>query len=759
MEGLKRFSFLVLCVFSFRAVFAQTTFYNTASIQKIEINLTQPNWDYQMDTAKYGSEGYIWAQWVKINGVQLDSVGVKYKGNSSYDSTYTKNPLHIALDEYVTQDYEGYTDIKLGNAYADPSMIREVLSYDILKNYMHCPKANFAQVYINGNYIGLYSNAESINKKFCGDHFYSSSDIFLKCNPIVNPGPTTKSNLKYISGADSSGYFNYYEVKSKYGWNELLALCDTVTNFPTSLPDNMDIDRALWMLAYNNVLVNLDSYSGVFCQNYYLYKDATRHYNPIIWDLNMSFGGFPYMGSGFTSMGTLTIANMQQLSPAIHSTDVYWPLIKNLLADPVFSRMYFAHLRTITNEFFVNNAYQSLAAQMQATIDTAVLSDPYKFYSYSNFQNGMTTNVSVGSYSVAGISNLMGPRVTYLQSIPEFTVTMPGISSVTSGTSAVTYGSPVTISANVINTNANSVYLGYRFDKTLKFTRILMFDDGAHNDGAAADNVYGVTLSMLSGQMQYYIYAENGSAGMFSPERAEHEFYELNAITSQPVFGDLVINELLADNTTKERDEYNEREDWIELYNNSTNLLDLSDLYLSDDVTNLQKWKMPDSTSIGPGGYLMVWADNDSLQKTFHTNFNLSKTADILILSNSAGTVLDSVSFFNQFSNVSFGRYPNGTGPFSIMYTTFNGTNSTGINVNEFILTDDLLVYPNPARDIIKISGAIETDHMIEVRNSLGQLIFKENMRGETTIPVSDWPNGLYYIHCGGANRKILVQH
>ena len=35
----------------------------------------------------------------------------------------------------------------------------------------------------------------------------------------------------------------------------------------------LDVDRALWMLAFNNVLVNLDSYSGAFRQNYYLYHD------------------------------------------------------------------------------------------------------------------------------------------------------------------------------------------------------------------------------------------------------------------------------------------------------------------------------------------------------------------------------------------------------------------------------------------------------------------------------------------------------
>ena len=161
-------------------------------------------------------------------------------------------------------------------------MIREPLAYSILSNYMDCPKANFAKLFINGNYIGIYSNAESINKDFCSNHFYSSKNTLLKCNPIGNPGPTTKSNLKYINGADSSGYINYYELKSDYGWNDLVDLCDSVTNNPSSFANVMDVDRILWMLAFNNSLVNLDSYSGVFAQNYYLYKDNTNHYNTTI---------------------------------------------------------------------------------------------------------------------------------------------------------------------------------------------------------------------------------------------------------------------------------------------------------------------------------------------------------------------------------------------------------------------------------------------------------------------------------------------
>ncbi len=123
------------CIFFLASfnLFGQS-FYNINQIQKIEITFSQANWDYQLDTAKAGKEGYVLALQVKINGVPFDSVGVKYKGNSSYNPAANKNPLHIALDEYKDHSYEGYTDVKLGNNHSDPSMIREGLGYNVLKN-------------------------------------------------------------------------------------------------------------------------------------------------------------------------------------------------------------------------------------------------------------------------------------------------------------------------------------------------------------------------------------------------------------------------------------------------------------------------------------------------------------------------------------------------------------------------------------------------------------------------------------------------
>jgi spore coat protein CotH len=743
---------------------AQQDFYEINTIQQIEISFTQSNWDYRMDTAKAGSGSYLMAQWVKVNGIQFDSAGVKYKGTSSYDPTYIKNPLHISLDEFKAQSYQGFASIKLSNDYGDPSMIREALSYSILDKYMDCSRSNFAKVYINGVYIGLYTNDESVNKKFCSDHFYSSSNTFIKGNPLV-AGPYSKSNLKYIS-ADSSAYFGKYEIESDYGWSDLEELCDVITNVPSALSATLDIDRALWMLAFNNVLVNLDSYSGWFSQNHYLYKDNTGHFNPVIWDLNMSFGGFPFAGTQGGGSGSLTVEGMQQMDHFLHFSENDWPLIYVILSNPKWRSMYIAHMRTIIDENFSNGSYQEKALQLQSLIDGAVQTDPNKFFTYEQFQEGLTTDVQFGSYVVPGIGNLMEARTPYLLSTTELSTEPPQISNVQPGNPEPLPGEEVTVTALVTGQDELEVYLGIRFDKEDKFQQENMYDDGNHNDGIAGDNIYGASFIMSSLIAHYYIYAETTGiglfAGMFSPEHAEHEFYTLAADipTAQP--GEVAINEFLAKNTADTANEYGNYEDWIELYNLTDEPLDLFGLYLSDDYTNPAKFAFPESTTIQAGGFLTIWADEeDTLSNFLHANFKLSANGESLMLSDRAGLVLDSLTFGPQTADVSFGRCPDGNGPFiSFLTTTFNDANDCPEQVNDVV--QDLIhadVFPNPARDFIVIVSDDVRVYSAEITNMSGKSLLTEKFdHGIAQIRTFTMPSGLYLYRILDKNGCALLR-
>lgn len=749
--------FLLSCITFLSSHLNSQNFYDIYTIQKIEITFLQSNWNYQLDTAKQGADSYIMAAVVKINGVIFDSVGIKYKGNSSYSPSFSKNPIHIELDQYKNQTYNGIKDIKLSNNYKDPSLIREVLGYDILKNYMHCSESNFAKVYINGVYYGVYSNTESINKSFYSKHYYSSGNTAIKCNPIVNPSTNTKCNLKYITN-DSASYLNYYELKSNYGWNQLVALCDTVSNYQNRIDANLDMDRVIWMLAFNNVMVNLDSYSGAFCQNYYLYKDHTKHYNPTVWDLNMCFGGFPYLGSGISSMAQLSISGLATMPINIHATDVNWSLINIVNSNAQYKRMLVAHMRTITNEFIANNNYQTRAQQLQSIIDTSVVNDTCNFFNYSQFQNGLTQNVSVGSYSVPGISNLLTSRLSYLQGTTDYGYTTPTITAISSSINSPAINSTVSITANVVNTN--TVYLGYRSHTQDKFTRVLMYDDGNHNDGVTGDNVYGATITITSGETEYYIYAENTNAGMFSPQRAEHEFYILQTSIAQPTLGQVVINEFLAANNFGQTDENRKHEDWIELYNNTNSYLDLSGLNLTDDYTNPTKYSFPNNTIIQPNSFLTVWADEDGVNGVnLHCNFKLLDSGEEIMFSN-GNTVLDSVRYGFQGADISIGRCPDGMGIFDVTTIPTYNSNNCAVGIKEVSnIGYQGSIFPNPANQELFIKTDSNNELPITILNSIGEITYKGTVKGITKINTSTFGQGIYFVLISNETLKLVVTH
>ncbi len=389
---------------------------------------------------------------------------------------------------------------------------------------------------------------------------------------------------------------------------------------------------------------------------------------------------------------------------------------------------------------------------MQAVIDAAVQADAKKFYSYANFQANVTSTVNTGGGgpfgTIPGIADLMNARYSYLIANANLTPSAPVISNVAaSGTGTIW------VTAGV--QNAVTVTLAWRSDSSDVFQKTTMFDDGLHQDGPAGDGVYGASFQLLDAREQFYIYAENAQAGAFSPARAEHEFYVVTP--DLPMVGDVVINEILADNVAGEVDEAGEQEDWVELYNNTNNPVSLFGLYLSDDAANRNKWAFPANLSIPAHSFLIVWLDNDDLQGPFHANFKLKASGETLVLSDGTSTVLDEVTFSQQAPDVSFGRYPNGTGSFTFMPPTFSAVNSLTIKTSEPVEQNNLRIFPNPSTGVFSVKSASAIG-ALKVLNYLGQAVYSESFGSEmnAVLNLENLPTGLYFIQTENAVARIV---
>ncbi len=723
---------------------AQVSFYSVDSIREIKIYFAEPNWDYILDTMyTSGFENRLVATSIKIDGTQLDSVGIRYKGYSSVSVNRVKNPFNIKLDYIKSkQTYNGIDKIKLSNVIQDPSFVREVLSYEIARKYMPASKANYANVYINDTLIGLYSNVEDVGGEFLENHYNSSDNPFFKCNPDVLDLNGENSNLSNTPGNDSTQYYPYYSLESDYGWSDFYKFIDTLNNYSGNIENLLNVDRTLWMHAFNYSLINFDSYVG-YAQNYYIYKDNNGRFNPILWDLNQSFASYRLADASIHFSG-FNISEAKNMDPLLHYNNVSVyprPLMRNLFINDRYRRMYIAHMRTIMEENFANQDYATRAQFMQTLIDTDVQNDTNKFYSYSDFTNNLNSTVT-NLVDYPGITDLMNDRTTYLSTYPGFQGA-PDITNINSSPTSISIGDSVWLTAKC--TNADSVILAYRFSSTKLFNKVDMFDDGLHNDGIAGDSIYGYKLLNVGHTVQYYIYAENDSAGRFSPERAAYEYHELF------VEGDIVLNELCAINNGLWSDPQGQYEDWIELYNNSSSTISLNGYYLSDENTNLTKWMFP-NVSIPANGYLIVWTDNDVLDAGLHAGFKLSATGEAVFLSDSLGNLIDEISFGAQTAGpITYGRFPNGTGPWSYINSSFNSENLYPLSVEQVLIPEknSFIIYPNPAKGNVNIKINEPGEYQIILRDINGREIATKkinNSSSTSVIDINNYSSGFYLI-------------
>jgi len=133
------------------------------------------------------------------------------------------------------------------------------------------------------------------------------------------------------------------------------------------------------------------------------------------------------------------------------------------------------------------------------------------------------------------------------------------------------------------------------------------------------------------------------------------------------------INEWMADNGGALADPAdNHFDDWFELYNPGSNIVSLAGYFLTDTLSNKFKFQIPPGYSIPPHGYLLVWADgetgqNSSVVPDLHVSFSLAKSGEAIGLFTPSGIAIDTVTFGAQITDVSMGRFPDGSGNIQFM--------------------------------------------------------------------------------------------
>lgn len=147
-------------------------------------------------------------------------------------------------------------------------------------------------------------------------------------------------------------------------------------------------------------------------------------------------------------------------------------------------------------------------------------------------------------------------------------------------------------------------------------------------------------------------------------------------ICAQNVAGQLYINEWMASNSSVISDpDFDNSGDWIELFNDFNDPIDISGYFLSDNHGEPTKWSIPEGTIMEPNSYKIIWADGENTG--IHASFKLTKDGEEIGLYDTDTVAIDLLTYVNQKTNISMGRSTDGSSIFGFFEEPTPGFSNT----------------------------------------------------------------------------------
>ena len=514
---------------------SQGGLFDEDSLRVINLEFYLPSYHSYLVNSWYYSPSERIPAILTFNGITYDSVGVRYKGNSTFclpnDNSNPKVPYNIDMNYFIDgQQLLGYNKMKLANAWMDPTFVKQIVSSNIYRKYLPTGESNLVKLNVQGNYVGLYVNDESINKQFLKKHFDEKSGPLFKCDNIerfcdtANAPSAMPPNLYYM-GDDTTLYYDSYDMKSDQGWEELVNLVKVLELDFQNIDSVLNVDRALWAFAVNQVIANLDCYNTYYIHNYYLYQTQDGLFQMIPWDLDNSFVG-AIMGWDYWTPGNVYEYDPYFTGPSILGATQPWeerPLLYKLLNNPHYRKIYTAHINTIIEESLDTSVIRANINNLHALAYDAAIQDYNKAFSMNDYYSNVEDPLWTG-WGFGGIFSTINERKQFLLSHPEISLTSPTIDNVMLNNNLVT--------AEVFNANSVEM-MATTSDYNSKFQSFIMLDDGTNGDINPNDGIYSVTLPFQSSGMEikFYIRSENNDAIKLNPRRAEYEFYVYSPVS------------------------------------------------------------------------------------------------------------------------------------------------------------------------------------------------------------------------------------
>ena len=755
MKYVLNFFFCSLLILSFAGIRAQPIFPENGEVYRDDV---VPRVDILIDAdtlawlyANPDSDLEFHAVFMFDNGTikdTVENVGFRLRGNTSRYSQ--KKSFKVSFNTFEAgRKYYGLEKMNLNGEHNDPTITRAKVCWDLLRSFnLPAPRSNHVQVYINQNYYGLYISVEHIDEAFAKSRFGDNEGNLFKClwpadlnylgsNPDLykfeGGGRRTYDLITNKTEDDYADIANFIGILNNTPLNEL----------PCKLEAVFNVQDYLKFMAFDVMMANWDGY--IFNKNnFYLYHNTkTNRFEYVPYDLDNTFG-IDWFDVTWSERDVYNWSNGESR-----------PLYDRLMQVQKYRDQYSKYLKELS-DFTGAATYFPYIYALRDKIYPFVVNDPFYpldyGYDITDFTNSY--DFGTGAHVPVGLTEYLSQRCTSLQSQLVLNDIFPVLKYLNGHHSGV--NQPVSFNVFAKDDGANLVVkLAYTINSILPINFLQMFDDGNHGDGTAGDNIFGVFLDGFANSTQIlYAIQATDNLGKITDFPCEAD----TIITPPPYESGLYINEFMASNATTIADENGDFDDWIEIYNVGTSSVWMGDKYLTDDLGNPDKWQFPD-VSIGTGGFLIVWADDEINQGPLHANFKLSGVGEEIGMFNNQASVfasIDAYIFAAQTTDVSEGRNPDGGSEWKFYQFPTPGISNLSSDIDENPSSKTgLMVFPNPAKgDFIHLNKKVVS---CTVYNSLGKVVKEEKQTSQINLK-SLFP-GLYFIKTGNGERAKFIIH
>ncbi len=308
---------------------------------------------------------------VMYNGKEWYRVGVRFKGNSSLQSSWSSGILKLSFkldfdefeDQYPqidNQRFYGFKKLSLKNNYNDKSMLREKVATDIFRNAgIASSHAAFYTVYVDHGdgpqYFGVYTLVEEVDDTVIDTQFSDNDGNLYKpdgTGASFAEGTFTEDVFVKKTNEDEA---DFSDIQSVFTALHATNRTTDPETWRANLESVFDTDTFLKYLAVNTVIQNWDTY-GRMTHNYYLYNNPdTEKLSWIPWDNNEALQNGNREGSLALDFSDLNHAQ--------------WPLIGYLYEDATYRAQYDAYVRDVVDNAFNISSMQSKYATYSALVE------------------------------------------------------------------------------------------------------------------------------------------------------------------------------------------------------------------------------------------------------------------------------------------------------------------------------------------------------------------------------------------------------